>query len=68
MNRFEVLRFRGNELNRAAYTVHIPALQARGTTLYHDPGPVATIPDENLRAALEAALGKSAGGRIRNLS
>ena len=57
---------RGNPLNRASIKTHIPALQNRGVTVEFDnviTEPV-NIPDPNLRAAIEKALGKASGDTI----
>ena len=62
---------KGNELNSAAYAIDIPALEAKGISVQYDPGPVVTlkafIPDDNLRAVLEEALGKGSGAPITEL-
>jgi len=55
------LRANANTLNAAAYSTHIPALQGRGVTVQFDPAPAVSIPDTNLRTALESALNKNAG-------
>ena len=50
----------GNPLNNASINTHIPALQRRGVRVDFDDldlTPV-DIPDTNLRAAIEKALGK----------
>ncbi len=55
-----------NPLNFASITTHIPALQSRGVTVEFDAvvaEPV-DIPDPNLRAAIEEALGKASGATI----
>ena len=39
LNELEELYLNGNELKRAAYTVHIPALEAKGISLEYDPNP-----------------------------
>ena len=62
-----------NPLNAAAINTHIPTLQNRGLTIQFDnivvqPGDidqtVVEIPDPNLRAAIENALGKASGDTI----
>ena len=57
---------RGNPLNRASIQTHIPALQSRGVAVEFDDvvtEPV-DIPDPNLRAAVEDALGVASGDTI----
>ena len=56
----------GNPLNNASINTHIPALQRRGVRVDFDDldlTPV-DIPDPNLRAAIEKALGKASGATI----
>ena len=56
----------GNPLNHASINTHIPALQRRGVRVDFDDldlTPV-DIPDTNLRAAIEKALGKASGATI----
>ena len=56
----------GNLLNNASINTHIPALQRRGVRVDFDDldlTPV-DIPDTNLRAAIEKALGKASGATI----
>ena len=54
-----------NPLNAASLSTHIPALQARGVGVSLDvPSPAVSIPDANLRAAIEATLGKTSGSPI----
>ena len=55
---------RGNPLNTASINTHIPALQQRGVEVLFDTSPPVNIPDPNLRAAIETALGKAAGAPI----
>ena len=55
---------RENPLNTASINSHIPALQQRGVTVLFDPPQTVNIPDPNLRAAIETALGKAAGAPI----
>jgi len=57
----DTVDLRGNAatLSQAVYDTQIPALRNRGVTVQFDP--VASIPDANLRAALERELGKSEG-------
>ena len=62
------LDLKQNPLNASSIDDHIPALQTRGVTVEFDPTPVdptpVTIPDANLRAAIEVALGKAKGEAI----
>ena len=53
-----------NPLNPASHSTHVPALQARGVRVSFVPSPVVRIPDANLRAAIETALGKERGAPI----
>ena len=53
-----------NPLNPASHSTHVPALQARGVSVSFVPSPVVAIPDANLRAVIEAALGKATGAPI----
>ena len=55
-----------NPLNRASIQTHIPALQSRGVTVEFDNviTELVNIPDLNLRAAIENALGKGSGSII----
>ena len=55
---------KNNPLNAASHSTHIPALQARGVSVSYVPSPIVRIPDANLRAAVEAALGKTSGAPI----
>ena len=57
---------RGNPLNRASIQTHIPALQSRGVAVEFDNviTELVNIPDSNLRAAIENALGKGSGSII----
>ncbi len=55
---------KNNPLNAASHSTHIPALQSRGVSVSYVPSPIVTIPDANLRAAVEAALGKTSGAPI----
>ena len=67
LGRGDTVDVRGNPLNAAAFDTHIPTLQGRGVVVYfNSPGAVQTvnIPDPNLRAKVEAALGKASGGPI----
>ena len=59
-----VVNLSANPLNRTAINTHIPALQGRGVEVQFDPPPPVTIPDANLRAAIESALGKASGATI----
>ena len=65
LTKLKNLGLANNPLSASSINDHIPALQARGVTVAFDPtlGPV-TIPDVNLRAAIEAALDKASGGPI----
>ncbi len=60
----DVVDVRDNPLDAASISTHIPALQARGVNVSYVPSPVVTIPDANLRAAIEVALGKASGAPI----
>ena len=61
-----------NPLNAASIDTHIPALRSRGVEVFADnlitapevPSQVVDIPDPNLRAAIEQALGIASGGTI----
>ena len=53
---------KGNPLSSASFNTHIPTLQRRGVEVEFDL-PV-TIPDTNLRAKIEQALGKASGATI----
>ena len=56
---------RGNPLNAVSINTHIPTLQSRGVTVEFDlPQTTVNIPDANLRAAIESALGKASGATI----
>jgi len=55
----DIIKLRGNTLNAAAYSTHIPALEGRSVTLQFD-----IIHDANLHTALESALNKNAGEAI----
>ena len=62
----DTVNVRGNPLNRASIETHIPTLQGRGVTVEFDiplEEPV-HIPDANLRAAIESALGEASGAPI----
>ena len=64
LTNLRILRLNDNPLSASSINDHIPALQARGVTVYApDPTPV-TISDANLRAAIAAALGKARGATI----
>ena len=55
---------RQNPLTTVSLNTHIPTLQRRGVNVQFDaPAPV-NIPDPNLRAAIEQALGKASGAAI----
>ena len=64
LNELQELYLKGNELNSAAYAIHIPTLESNGTVVQYDPASLITIPDDNLRAVVEAALDKSPGEPI----
>ena len=55
---------RGNPLSTQSLQTHIPALQGRGITVLFDAPQTVNIPDANLRAAIENALGKASGATI----
>ena len=62
---------RSNPLNSASVQTYIPALKSRGVTVRFEDTthgevrqPMVNIPDANLRAAIENALGKAAGAPI----
>ena len=52
-----------NPLNVTSQDTHIPSLRARGVSISFI-APAVTIPDANLRAAIEAALDKASGAPI----
>ena len=55
----------GNPLSDLSIKTHIPTLQNRGATVEFDaPEKIVDIPDPNLRAVVEHALGKAAGASI----
>ena len=67
---------RENPLNRTSIKTHIPTLQSRGVSVEFtavtfdetvNPDTPVTIPDPNLRAAIEAALDKASGATITAL-
>ena len=53
-----------NPLNAKSLSTHIPTLVAREVSVSYVPSPIVTIPDANLRAAVEAALDKATGAPI----
>ena len=55
---------RDNPLSGKSILTHIPALDGRGVTVQFDTPQLVTIPDANLRAAIETALGKARGASI----
>ena len=57
---------RGNPLNAASINTHIPALQNRGVEVSFDDviAQLVDVPDPNLRAVIENALGKASGDTI----
>ena len=58
---------RGNPLSSTSIDTHIPVLQSRGVTVNFDDivaGVVVELPDANLRAVIEEALGKTSGDTI----
>ena len=56
----DVVNVSENPLNSASINTHIPALQTRGVTVEFS----VDIPDSNLRAKIEEALGKASGATI----
>ena len=48
----------GNPLSDTSINTHIPALEARSITVHFSAAPTVNIPDANLRAVIEAELGK----------
>ena len=66
LGRGDTVNVKENPLNAASINTHIPALQSRGVTVEFDAvvaEPV-DIPDDNLRAKIEEALGKTSGATI----
>ncbi len=66
VGRGDQVDLRGNPLNSTSINTHIPALQSRGVTVEFDAvvaEPV-NIPDPNLRAKIEEALGKASGDTV----
>ncbi len=60
----DTVHVRQNPLTTVSLNTHIPTLQRRGVDVQFDaPAPV-NIPDPNLRAAIEQALGKASGAAI----
>ena len=60
----DTVHVRQNPLTTVSLNAHIPTLQRRGVNVQFDaPAPV-NIPDANLRAAIEKALGKASGAAI----
>ena len=57
---------RNNPLNATSFHTHIPALQSRGVTIEFDAAVLqkVNLPDPNLRAKIEEAIGKGAGDTI----
>ena len=55
---------KGNPLNAVSINTHIPTLQSRGVAVEFDPPQTVNIPDANLRAKIESALGKASGATI----
>ncbi len=60
----DIVDVRWNPLNATAFNTHIPALQRRGVQVQFTPPTAVTIPDPNLRARIEGALGKASGATI----
>jgi len=58
----DTINLRGNPLNAAAYSTHIPALQGRGVTVQFDPAPVVSICDRT--AAVETAILAAIPGNV----
>ena len=54
----------GNPLSHESINTHIPALRERSVSVLYSPPQSITIPDPNLRTAIEQALGKSSGANI----
>ena len=64
LGRGNSVRVRENPLSAVSINTHIPTLQGRGVNVQFDaPAPV-NIPDPNLRAKIEDALGKASGATI----
>ena len=63
LGRSDTVNVKGNPLNAVFVNTHIPTLQRREVDVRFDPPPV-TIPDANLRAKIEEALGKASGATI----
>ena len=75
LGRGDEVDVRGNPLSNASIQTHIPALESRGVTVESDVllpeegfepllEELVDIPDANLRAAIEAKLGKASGAPI----
>ena len=66
LTNLRTLELRGNPLSASSINDHIPALESRGATVQYDlpDNAVFAIPDANLQAAIEAALGKASGATI----
>ena len=60
----DTVNVRGNPVNAVSINTHIPTLQRRGVNVQFDPPQPVTIPDTNLRAAIESELGKASGATI----
>ena len=55
---FRNVHLDGNPLSDTSINTHIPALEARSITVHFSAAPTVNIPDANLRAVIEAELGK----------
>ena len=62
LGRGDTVNVKENPLNAASINTHIPALQSRGVAVEF--GEPVVIPDDNLRAKIEEALGKAPGAVI----
>ena len=60
----DVVHVKRNPLNAASINTHIPTLKERGVEVNFDAPTPVTIPDPNLRAKIEEALGKASGAPI----
>ena len=60
LGRRDTVELRGNPLGPESFNTHLPALTSRGVKVHFH----INIPDPNLRAAFEKALGKTSGGPI----
>ncbi len=60
----DTVNVKDNPLNAVSINTHIPTLQGRGVAVEFDPPQLVNIPDPNLRAKIESALGKASGAPI----